>query len=153
MADFLSPAERSERMSRIRGRNTKPEIVVRRLLHAAGLRFRLHARNLIGRPDIVLPRHRSIVFVHGCFWHRHAGCAVATMPKSNTRFWRSKFEANIQRDRRNRAKLRKLGWRVFVVWECQVSSRTKSQATVKRIVKRLGIERNKDTQLWRSNRR
>ncbi len=146
MVDFLSPRQRSERMSRIRGTNTKPEIVVRRLLHAAGLRFRLHVPKLIGRPDIVLPRYKSIVLVHGCFWHRHTGCSIATTPKSNTSFWRAKFEGNVTRDRRNRAKLRRLGWRVFVIWECQVNSATKSEATMHRLVKKLrggrGIERN-----------
>jgi DNA mismatch endonuclease (patch repair protein) len=137
MADFLSQAERSERMSRIRGKDTKPEIIVRKLLHAAGLRFRLHVPNLIGRPDIVLPRYESIVLVHGCFWHRHTGCPVATTPKSNKSFWRAKFEGNVKRDRRNRAKLRKLGWRVFTIWECQVSSSSKSRATVERVIKKL----------------
>lgn len=137
MADFLSPLQRSERMSRIRGKNTKPEVIVRRLLHAAGFRFRLHVSALTGRPDIVLPRYKSIVLVHGCFWHRHAGCAIATTPKSNVAFWRKKFEGNVKRDRGNRAKLRKLGWSVFVIWECQVSSAAKSEATAKKLVKKL----------------
>jgi len=137
MADFLSPLQRSERMSRIRGKNTKPEVIVRRLLHAAGFRFRLHVSGLIGRPDIVLPRYKSIVLVHGCFWHRHAGCSIATTPKSNRSFWRTKFEGNVKRDRRNRAKLRRLGWRVFVIWECQVSSAAKSETTMKKVIRRL----------------
>ncbi len=92
---------------------------------------------MLGRPDIVLPRHRAVVFVHGCFWHRHAGCSVATTPKSNQEFWLAKFAANVGRDRRNRAKLRKLGWRVFVVWECQVSSVRKSLKAIERLDRRL----------------
>lgn len=140
MVDFLSPADRSKRMSRIRGKDTKPELVVRRLLHAAGYRYRLHVGKLSGRPDIVLPRHRAVVFVHGCFWHRHAGCAVATTPKSNRQFWLAKFAANLGRDRRNTAKLRKLGWRVFVVWECQVSSAKKSLSAIERLDRRLRQE-------------
>lgn len=137
MVDFLSPMERSERMSRIRSQNTTPELAVRRLLHAAGFRFRLHAAHLVGRPDIVLPRYKSVVFVHGCFWHRHARCAVASNPKSNRAFWQEKFEANVRRDRRNRAKLRRLGWHVFVVWECQVSTTGRSIGTIERLVARL----------------
>lgn len=137
MADFLSPAERSERMSRIRGQDTKPELIVRRLLHAAGFRFRLHATDLVGRPDIVLPKYKAVVFVHGCFWHRHSQCAVASNPKSNRAFWRAKFEANVRRDKRNRARLRRLGWHVFVIWECQVSSAGKSLGALRRLVARL----------------
>ena len=137
MVDFLTPAERSERMSRIRGRDTKPELVVRRLLHAAGFRFRLHVANLAGRPDIVLPKYHAAVFVHGCFWHRHARCAVASTPKSNRGFWEAKFIANIRRDKRNCAMLRSKGWRVFVIWECQVNSIAKAGRAVHGLALRL----------------
>lgn len=137
MVDFLTPAERSERMSRIRGRDTKPELVVRRLLHAAGFRFRLHVANLPGRPDIGLPKYRAVVFVHGCFWHRHAGCAVASTPKSNRRFWEAKFSANVRRDKRNCTVLRSMGWRVFVIWECQVNSVAKAGRAVHGLASRL----------------
>lgn len=120
--DIVSPATRSRMMAAIGGRNTVPELAVRKGLHAAGLRFRLHRRGLPGSPDIVLPRYRSIVFVHGCFWHRHRGCRFATTPASNAEFWREKFESNVKRDKRQRAALRRLGWRVFTVWECQARS-------------------------------
>jgi DNA mismatch endonuclease (patch repair protein) len=108
-------------MSRIRGRDTKPELRVRRFLHARGFRYRLHARDLPGAPDIVLPRYRSVVFVHGCFWHRHPGCRFAYRPKTRAEFWEAKFEGNVERDNRNRAKLERGNWRVFVVWECEIS--------------------------------
>jgi DNA mismatch endonuclease (patch repair protein) len=108
-------------MSGIRGRNTKPELLVRKALFAAGLRFRLHSSRLPGRPDIVLPRSRCAVFVHGCFWHRHPGCRFAYMPKSNTKFWRDKFETNVRRDEHVKAALRRAGWLVFTVWECSVN--------------------------------
>jgi DNA mismatch endonuclease, patch repair protein len=98
MVDFLTPEQRSERMSRIRGRNTRPELALRKVLHAEGLRFRLHCRELPGTPDLVFPRHGAVVFVHGCFWHRHSGCPIATMPKSNTAHWQAKFELNVSRD-------------------------------------------------------
>lgn len=137
MVDFLSSAARSERMSRIRGKDTKPELVVRKLLHAAGYRYRLHVNSMFGRPDIVLPRYKAVIFVHGCFWHRHSGCSVATMPKSNRPFWLAKFARNVERDRQNRTKLRKLGWRVFVVWECEVSSVSRSLKAIQHLDRRL----------------
>lgn len=128
MADFLTPAERSKRMSRIRSRDTRPEIALRKGLHALGLRFRLDNRKLPGKPDIVLPRYKSVVFVHGCFWHRHEGCKVATTPKSNTDFWVQKFDRNVARDARVTGDLEALGWRVFVVWECELDSGRKASA-------------------------
>lgn len=111
---------RSALMSRIRGRDTKPELAVRSLLHGLGLRFRVCRRDLPGTPDIVLPGRGTVVFVHGCFWQRHKGCKGATTPKSNVGFWTAKFEANVARDVRNRRALRKLGWSVLTVWECQI---------------------------------
>jgi DNA mismatch endonuclease, patch repair protein len=119
--DTLSEKHRSWNMSRIRGRNTKPEMIVRSLLRRLGYRFRLHRRDLPGKPDIALPRQRTTVFVHGCFWHRHSRCKSAYTPKSNIAFWNAKFEDNIARDRRVRRDLRRLGWRVIIVWECQTS--------------------------------
>ena len=118
--DIWSPEKRSEVMARIRGKDTKPELMVRSLLHRAGLRFSLRPEELPGRPDIVLPKHGAVVFVHGCFWHRHKGCKVATMPKSREDFWQAKFERNVARDRRNQRDLRKAGWKVITLWECQV---------------------------------
>ncbi len=107
-------------MSRIRGRDTGPEIAVRSRLHRLGFRFRLQVKDLPGHPDIVLPRHRAVVLVHGCFWHRHRGCKFAYTPKSRKRFWLAKFQANIRRDRSVLKELQRLGWRTLVVWECAV---------------------------------
>ena len=137
MTDFLSPAERSERMSRIRGKDTRPEIVLRKVLHRLGLRFRLHRSGLPGKPDLIFPRYRAIVFVHGCFWHRHTCCAIATVPKSNTSFWLEKFDKNVSRDARVTLELLELGWRVFVVWECEVSSITRAQITGERLAREI----------------
>jgi len=109
-------------MSRIRGKNTTPEVRLRKLLHAAGYRFRLHVRNLPGKPDIVLRKYKTAIFVHGCFWHRHEGCAGATMPKTRTEFWAAKFQETVQRDQRKREELEKAGWRVITVWECDLKS-------------------------------
>lgn len=118
--DTISKKKRSWNMSRIRSRDTKPEIAVRRLLHEIGIRFRLHVRKLPGHPDIVLSRRRTVVFVHGCFWHRHQGCKYAYFPKSRKIFWNNKFNANLKRDRLQEAELKRQGWRVIVVWECQL---------------------------------
>ena len=111
---------RSRNMAAIRGKDTAPELAVRRILNAMGLRFRLHRKDLPGRPDIVMPKHRTVVFVHGCFWHRHEGCRYTTTPKTRQEFWQTKFAANVERDRRNRTDLQQLGWRVIVVWECEL---------------------------------
>ena len=108
-------------MSGIKSTDTKPELAVRRYLHKQGLRYRLHARDLPGSPDLVLPRHRAVVFVHGCYWHRHQGCRFASEPKSNFEFWQAKFRANVQRDKKVEHDLLEAGWRVFVIWECEIS--------------------------------
>lgn len=121
MADSLSPERRSWNMSRITGRNTRPEVALRSLLHRAGFRFRLHDRTLPGKPDIVLKRHKTVVFVHGCFWHRHAGCKNASIPSSRTEFWSDKFRITVERDERNACELRSLGWNVVTVWECDIA--------------------------------
>jgi DNA mismatch endonuclease (patch repair protein) len=113
---------RSDIMRAVKRAHTAPEIVVRQALHALGLRFRLHRRDLPGSPDIVLPKFRTVVFVHGCFWHRHPNCRYATTPKSRQEYWLPKFEANLERDARKEAQLRDLGWRVLVVWECETKS-------------------------------
>ena len=110
-------------MSRIRGKNTTPEVQLRKLLHAAGYRFRLHGRNLPGKPDIVLKKYKTAIFVHGCFWHRHEGCAGATVPKTRTKFWTAKFQDTVQRDQRKQQELEKSGWRVITVWECDLRIR------------------------------
>lgn len=137
MVDTLSPGQRSERMSRIRGRDTAPELALRRALHGLGLRYRLHSAKLPGRPDIVFPSRRAAVFVHGCFWHRHGNCRIATSPKSNTPFWEAKFERNVERDLQNGERLRELGWTVIVAWECELSVPAKAKATAKKVAELL----------------
>ena len=119
MTDIFEPGKRSEIMSRVRSRDTKPELVVRRIAHGLGFRFRLHRKDLPGRPDIVFPRHRAVIMVHGCFWHRHPGCKNASTPKTRESFWNAKFADNVVRDRRNQTALGELGWRVMVIWECE----------------------------------
>ena len=117
--DTLSSEKRSWNMSRIRGRDTVPELKVRSTLHRLGYRFRLHVSGLPGRPDVVLPKYKTIVFVHGCFWHRHPGCKYAYSPKSRVKFWSEKFEETVLRDQRKAGELRALGWTVITVWECE----------------------------------
>ena len=136
MADTLSPEDRSERMSRIRGTDTGPEWLVRRHLHAAGFRFRLHAKELPGRPDLVLPKHGLVVFVHGCFWHGH-WCQRGRIPGTRAAFWAQKFEANKRRDAKNVRALRRAGWRVLTVWECSISSPTKAKKRLDALVRKI----------------
>jgi DNA mismatch endonuclease (patch repair protein) len=120
MADSLSPEKRSWNMSRIKGKDTSIEVQVRKYLFGHGFRYRKNVSTLPGKPDIVLKKHRAVIFVNGCFWHRHTGCKEAYMPKSRVEFWRQKFERNVQNDALYREKLINTGWRVFVVWECEV---------------------------------
>jgi DNA mismatch endonuclease (patch repair protein) len=124
MVDSLAPRERSERMKRIRGKDTGPEMVVRRLIHGMGYRYRLHRRDLPGRPDLTFGNLRKVIFVHGCFWHRHAdsNCKLARLPKSRLEFWLPKLERNKIRDEENQAALAADGWRVLVVWECELKN-------------------------------
>ena len=114
---------RSDIMRAVKRANTAPEIIVRQVLHALGLRFRLHRRDLPGSPDVVLPRFRTVIFVHGCFWHRHPDCRYTTTPKTRQEYWLPKFAANIERDARKEAQLQALGWRVLLVWECETKRR------------------------------
>ncbi|MCC6294255.1 MAG: DNA mismatch endonuclease Vsr [Bryobacterales bacterium] len=119
--DTLSKEARSARMALVRGKNTKPEMTVRRLVHALGYRYRLHARTLPGTPDLVFPARHKVLFVHGCFWHRHGvRCSLTRLPKTRLDFWASKLEANRKRDDKNRRSLRATGWKVLTVWECQL---------------------------------
>lgn len=118
MADVHTPRQRSYNMSRIRSRDTKPEIIVRSLVHQMGFRFRLHRRDLAGKPDLVLPRHHKVIFVHGCFWHMHRCRYGRVTPKTNAEFWQTKRTQNVARDQRNLRSLRREGWQVLVVWEC-----------------------------------
>ncbi len=120
MTDVFSKSKRSDVMSRIKGQNSKPELVVRSLLHRLGYRFRLHRTALPGKPDIVLPRFKTVIFVHGCFWHRHKDCRFAYTPKSRTDFWLKKLESNVLRDIQVKSDLETLGWRVITIWECEL---------------------------------
>lgn len=120
MADVFSKEERSRIMALIKGRNTKPEKTVRSILHRMGCRFRLHVASLPGRPDIVLVRHRKAIFVNGCFWHGHKRCGKGRIPATNTEFWRNKISLTIKRDRRNRIQLKKEGWNILTIWECEL---------------------------------
>lgn len=120
MVDSVSAAMRSDIMSRVRSKDTRPELLVRRLIHSAGFRYRLHVRDLPGRPDLVFSRRKKVIFVHGCFWHSHIGCQHARIPKSRTDFWLAKLGANKARDERNLRALDEAGWTVLVLWECEL---------------------------------
>ena len=122
MADVHSPETRSFNMSQIKGKNTKPEERVRRYLFSHGFRYRKNVSNLPGKPDIVLPKYKTCIFVNGCFWHKHEGCKYFVWPKNNADFWRHKIESNVERDCRNYQMLRQMGWKVLVVWECKLKS-------------------------------
>ena len=134
MTDVFSTSKRSQVMSRIRGKDTGPELRVRSIVHRLGYRFRLHARDLPGSPGLVLPRLETVIFVHGCFWHRHRGCRYATTPKSRRAFWQAKFDANVARDRRCSARLRHAGWSVITVWECQLRKPERVVARLERML-------------------
>ena len=121
--DRLTSERRSWLMSRVKAKDTGAEMRVRRTVHSLGLRYRLHRRDLPGTPDLVFPKHRVAVFVHGCFWHRHPGCKKATMPKSRIRFWQRKFDRNVARDRKAIQDLRALGWKIAIIWECETRSK------------------------------
>jgi DNA mismatch endonuclease (patch repair protein) len=118
--DNLSPEERSKIMARVRATDTRPELLVRKLIFALGYRYRLHAKDLPGRPDIVFRKLGKVIFVHGCFWHRHASCALARLPKSRLDFWLPKLDGNKKRDERNKVALQREGWKVMTIWECQL---------------------------------
>lgn len=120
MADVHSAAVRSYNMSRIRSGNTKPELLVRKYLFAQGFRYRLHEKSLPGKPDIVLKKYNTVIFVHGCFWHAHEGCRYFVVPKTRTEWWTNKLEGNVQKDKRNISQLKKAGWKVIIIWECKL---------------------------------
>lgn len=130
MVDSISKEQRSLNMSKIKAGNTGPELIVRRIAHRLGFRFRLYRKDLPGTPDLVFPKHRLVIFVHGCFWHRHNGCKFAYTPKSNIEYWNQKFDNNTERDRRTEIALINLGWRVRVIWECQ----TKDSEVIERLL-------------------
>lgn len=134
--DTLTPEERSALMRRIRSKDTTPEKIVRKLLSSMGLRYRLHRRDLPGNPDLVLAGRRTVIFVHGCFWHLHSSsrCRLARLPKSRIAFWRLKLDGNRGRDLRNQRRLRRLGWAVFVIWECELANMDRVAAKIRRFL-------------------
>ena len=142
MTDTLTSEQRSRRMALIRSKNTKPELAVRKCLRALGYRYRLHGAKLPGKPDIVLGKHQAVIFVHGCFWHRHTAksCKLARMPKSRLIFWTEKLEANRLRDKSNRGKLKKLGWQSLVVWECQIKDQDALSRRLKKFLANESIQ-------------
>ncbi len=128
MADKVDKKRRSEIMSSIRGQNTKPEMIVRKYLFSKGFRYRLHDKSLPGKPDIKLTKYNSLVFINGCFWHGHADCKIYVMPKTNKKFWYSKIENNVERDKRNIELLKNLGWKIIIVWECEIKRKNREFA-------------------------
>jgi DNA mismatch endonuclease (patch repair protein) len=139
--DVVDSAKRSQMMAGIKSKNTQPEMLVRKFLHGRGFRFRLHTKKLPGSPDLVLPKHKVAIFVHGCFWHRHAACKYATTPSSNVDRWETKFKDNVERDERNSNALDALGWKVIVVWECEL--RTSSIDRLNRLITEILSENQK----------
>lgn len=133
MSDTMTPEQRSRCMAAVKGKDTKPEIIVRRYLFSKGLRFRIQVRRLPGQPDIVLPKYKTVIFVDGCFWHGHKGCKYFRLPKSNAEYWKKKIENNASRDARTDAELRILGWRVIRVWECDIKSAHDREVYLKRL--------------------
>ena len=125
MTDHLTSKERSRNMAAIKSKNTSPEIKVRSLLHRNGYRFRLYNKNLPGKPDIILPKYNTVIFVHGCFWYRHTGCKDCTTPKTNKKYWTEKFNKNIKRDKYVQDELKQLGWNVIVIWQCELKDQDK----------------------------
>lgn len=132
--DNHTPEQRKRNMSAVKGKNTKPEIAVRKLLHAKGFRFRLHCKDLPGKPDIVLPKYKTVIFVNGCFWHRHENCKYASMPSSNVDFWNAKFQENVTRDVIKARQLQEKGWRVIVIWTCEIKN---EQALTEKLISAL----------------
>ena len=123
MADRITPEERSENMRQIKGKDTKPEILVRKYLFSKGYRFRKNDKRYPGKPDLILPKYKTAIFINGCFWHQHPGCRYAYMPKSRTEFWKAKFERNCENDQKHYSELEKMGWKVIVIWECRLAKK------------------------------
>lgn len=133
-------------MRRVRSKDTTPEKKVRSLLHGIGFRFRLHRKDLPGKPDIVLPKHRTVIFIHGCFWHRHPGCPRASTPATKQDYWLPKFRRTVKRDKKNQAELLRLGWRVIVVWECEIKDMNMLGDTLTRIIKSSTLKYDQEQQ-------
>ena len=137
MTDVMTPKQRSRCMAAIKGKDTKPELIVRKYLFSRGLRFRVQVKKLPGTPDIVRPKYKTVVFVNGCFWHGHEGCKYFRLPKSNVGFWKEKIERNVARDARNEAELKDFGWRVIRVWECEIKTVVQREEYLKHLYDRI----------------
>ncbi|MBN2402764.1 MAG: DNA mismatch endonuclease Vsr [Spirochaetes bacterium] len=144
MTDVHNKNTRSYNMSRIRHKDTKPEIIVRKFLHSKGLRYRLHDKKLPGKPDLVLKKYNTVVQIHGCFWHRHKGCKYFVIPKTRTEWWLNKINDNINRDKENKKKLKKLGWKTFVIWECKLRGNKRAD-TLNKLYKKIISQIYNDT--------
>lgn len=142
MTDIMTPEQRHKCMAAIKEKDTKPEMLVRRYLHACGFRYSLHCKKLPGSPDLVFRSLRTVIFIHGCFWHGHENCKYYRLPKSNTEFWRDKVEQNRQRDSAVIQELESKGWRVFIIWECELKNKSTREATLRRISRELSYLRN-----------
>jgi DNA mismatch endonuclease, patch repair protein len=140
MADVHTKEQRSYNMSRIKGKDTKPEMLVRKFLHAQGFRYKLHDKTLPGKPDLVLPRYKTVIFIHGCFWHAHTNCKYFTIPKTRTQWWTNKINTNKANDTKAVKSLRKEGWKVIVLWECQLKKESDEKA-LKKLIKHLVAEK------------
>lgn len=137
MTDTFTLQKRSEIMSRIIGKNTSPEIAVRKILYRLGCRYRLHDRKLSGKPDIVIRRLKTVFFINGCFWHQHKGCKRQSVPKSNLDYWRNKLKFNVEKQRKDIRELKKLGWKVFIIWECETKNGQKLHKKLKRVYEKI----------------
>lgn len=144
MSDSLTPEQRSERMGRVRGKDTRPELIVRRLVHGMGFRYRLHRRNLPGAPDLVFPSRNKVIFIHGCFWHRHPdpACKLARLPKTRLEFWRPKLEGNRRRDLHAQQRLCDLGWHFLIVWECEIGHKEQLVNRIQLFLEGRGCDRS-----------
>lgn len=139
MADIYSKSKRSSIMSKISSRETEPERIVRKVLFAKGFRFRKNDNRFPGKPDIVLPKYCTVIFVHGCFWHTHGGCKASKLPESNKDFWEKKIGDNVKRDRKHRSELKKIGWKVIVVWQCEIKASANREKRLSRLIKEITI--------------
>ena len=137
MADIFTKKKRSEIMSRIKGKNTKPELIIRRALFREGYRYRLHRKNLPGNPDIVIPNYALVIFIHGCFWHQHEGCKRNFTPKSNKEYWIPKLQGNVGRFKKQRRELNRYGWHAYVIWECEVKKEIEIMSKIENIINRV----------------
>ena len=137
MADIFSKAKRSEVMSKVTAKDTRPEVKIRKYLFSKGFRYRKNDKRFPGKPDIVLPKYKIVIFVHGCFWHGHKNCKKSTLPQTNYEFWKNKIQGNTERDKSNQKQLKKLGWKIIVVWQCQIKNRELFEKTMKRIVQKI----------------